>query len=62
MTDTLDYLAGERAAAETLGNIAADIAVPNEIYLTLARLETDSARLGFCRAIQKQLERTRAAA
>lgn len=57
-----EYLAGEHAAAEVLANVAADIAVPNELYLALARLETDAARLGFLRRVQKALERTRAAA
>lgn len=56
VSDPLQYVAGEHAAAEVLSNIAADIAVPNEVYLTLARLETDSARAGCCRAIQKALE------
>jgi hypothetical protein len=59
VSDPLEYVAGEHAAAEILSNIAADIAVPNELYLALARLETDSARVGFCRALQKRLERTR---
>ncbi|KUY52381.1 hypothetical protein [Burkholderia sp. RF2-non_BP3] len=60
--DPTEYLAGERAATEALGNIAADIAVPNELYVTFARLETDSARIGFLRRIQKHVERTRTAA
>jgi thiamine monophosphate kinase len=61
VSDPLQYVAGEQAAAAVLSNIAADASVPNEIYLALARLETDSARIGFCRAIQKRIERTREA-
>ncbi|WP_143037104.1 hypothetical protein [Paraburkholderia tuberum] len=61
MSDPLQYVAGEHAAAAVLANIATDIAVPNEIYLTLARLETDSARVGFCRLLQKHLEQAAAA-
>ena len=53
-----EYLAGEHAAAAVLANVAADIAVPNELYLAFFRLETNSARVGFLRAVQKHLERS----
>jgi hypothetical protein len=60
--DPTEYLAGERAAADVLANVAANIAVPNELYLAFFRLETNSARVGFLRSIQKHIERTAAAA
>lgn len=61
MSDSFQYVVGEDAAAKVLANIAADIAVPKELYLAFFRLETASTRVGFLRAIQKHLERTREA-
>lgn len=56
MRDPLEYVDGERAAAEVLAYIAVDAAAPNELHEAVSRLHSDSARAGFCRAIQKRLE------
>lgn len=55
----LAVIAGEEAAASSLGRITACTAAPDELSHCLSSLTSEAARSGFLRAIQKQLEQTR---
>lgn len=60
--DPFDYLDGERAAGVVLAHIQNGTAHPDELAAAISRLESGYALTGFCRTVQKFVERTSRAA
>lgn len=61
MSDPADVLAGETAARDTVMAVRASLCSGTELHASLCRLlgygHADSRLIGWCRALQKMLER-----